>query len=185
MSKMSMPCILPSISRRSRPVACSRSVGTVPGAAPGGRRSCSLLISVTLKDPPKSAQLQRNLVIGRLLSYRLSASDMRRIRQLSGPFLLLCVSSVSFDGYVWNLIPSRETTVERGHWDSILRRAERANERVTAGRSTARLASAGAARRRNMVERERRFGDNGLEPEQRAGVRSVCFGARRRNGLAL
>lgn len=45
MSKMSMPCILPKISRRSRPVACSRSVGMVPGCAPGGTRSCSLLIS--------------------------------------------------------------------------------------------------------------------------------------------
>lgn len=45
MSKMSMPCIFPRISRRSRPVACSRSVGTVPGAAPGGRRSASVWIS--------------------------------------------------------------------------------------------------------------------------------------------
>jgi hypothetical protein len=46
MSKISMPCIFPKISRRSRPVACSRSVGTVPGFAPGGRRSASVLISV-------------------------------------------------------------------------------------------------------------------------------------------
>lgn len=46
MSKMSMPCILPRISRRSRPVAWSRSVGMVPGGAPGGRRSSSVLISV-------------------------------------------------------------------------------------------------------------------------------------------
>ena len=45
-SKISIPCIFPRISKRSRPVACSRSVGTVPGAAPGGRRSDSLLISV-------------------------------------------------------------------------------------------------------------------------------------------
>lgn len=45
MSKMSTPCILPKISSRSRPVACSRSVGTVPGAAPGGSRSASDLIS--------------------------------------------------------------------------------------------------------------------------------------------
>lgn len=46
MSKMSMPCIFPRISRRSRPVACSRSVGTVPGFAPGPTRSASVLISV-------------------------------------------------------------------------------------------------------------------------------------------
>ena len=45
-SKMSTPCIFPRISRRSRPVACSMSVGMVPGAAPVlGRRSCSLVIS--------------------------------------------------------------------------------------------------------------------------------------------
>ena len=45
MSKISMPCIFPRISKRSKPVACSRSVGTVPGSAPGGRRSSSLLMS--------------------------------------------------------------------------------------------------------------------------------------------
>lgn len=45
MSKISIPCIFPRISRRSRPVACSISVGTVPGCAPGGRRSASVLIS--------------------------------------------------------------------------------------------------------------------------------------------
>lgn len=46
MSKTSMPCILPRSSKRSRPVAWSRSVGTVPGSAPGGRRSSCVLISV-------------------------------------------------------------------------------------------------------------------------------------------
>ena len=46
MSKISMPCIFPRISNRSRPVDCSRSVGMVPGLAPGGRRSCSSLTSV-------------------------------------------------------------------------------------------------------------------------------------------
>jgi hypothetical protein len=46
MSKTSTPCIFPRISRRSRPVDCSRSVGMVPGAAPvGDRRSFSLVIS--------------------------------------------------------------------------------------------------------------------------------------------
>ena len=45
MSKTSMPCILPRISNRSRPVDCSRSVGTVPGSAPGGRRSSYVLTS--------------------------------------------------------------------------------------------------------------------------------------------
>lgn len=45
-SKISTPCIFPKISNRSRPVDCSRSVGMVPGWAPGGRRSCSSLISV-------------------------------------------------------------------------------------------------------------------------------------------
>ena len=43
---MSTPCIFPKISRRSKPVACSRSVGTVPGSAPGGSKSCSVLISM-------------------------------------------------------------------------------------------------------------------------------------------
>lgn len=46
MSKISTPCILPRISRRSRPVAWSKSVGIVPTGAPGGRRSSSVLISV-------------------------------------------------------------------------------------------------------------------------------------------
>ena len=45
MSKTSIPCIFPSISNRSKPVACSRSVGMVPGSAPGGRRSSSVLTS--------------------------------------------------------------------------------------------------------------------------------------------
>ena len=45
MSKISTPCIFPRISRRSRPVACSRSVGMVPGLAPSGRRSASEVIS--------------------------------------------------------------------------------------------------------------------------------------------
>jgi hypothetical protein len=45
MSKTSTPCIFPRISRRSRPVDCSASVGTVPGCAPGGRRSSYDLIS--------------------------------------------------------------------------------------------------------------------------------------------
>lgn len=45
MSKISTPCILPMISRRSRPVDCSMSVGMVPGWAPGGMRSCSEVIS--------------------------------------------------------------------------------------------------------------------------------------------
>jgi len=46
MSKMSTPSILPRISRRSKPVACSTSVGTVPGGAPGPVRSSTVLISV-------------------------------------------------------------------------------------------------------------------------------------------
>lgn len=45
MSKMSTPCIFPRISRRSRPVDCSASVGTVPGFAPSGIRSSMDLIS--------------------------------------------------------------------------------------------------------------------------------------------
>lgn len=49
MSKISTPCILPKISNRSRPVACSMSVGMVPGAAPGGRRSASDVTSARHK----------------------------------------------------------------------------------------------------------------------------------------
>lgn len=45
MSKISTPCIFPRISRRSRPVDCSRSVGMVPGLPPSGMRSCSPVIS--------------------------------------------------------------------------------------------------------------------------------------------
>jgi hypothetical protein len=45
-SKISTPCIFPKISNRSNPVACSRSLGTVPTGAPGGMRSVSLWISV-------------------------------------------------------------------------------------------------------------------------------------------
>jgi len=45
MSKMSTPSILPRISSRSRPVDCSRSVGMVPGSAPGPMRSSSTRIS--------------------------------------------------------------------------------------------------------------------------------------------
>ena len=50
MSKTSTPCILPRISKRSRPVDWSRSVATVPGSAPGGRRSSSVLISVEREE---------------------------------------------------------------------------------------------------------------------------------------
>ena len=45
MSKTSTPCILPRISKRSRPVDWSRSVGTSPGLVPGGRRSSIVLTS--------------------------------------------------------------------------------------------------------------------------------------------
>jgi hypothetical protein len=45
MSKMSRPSILPRSSNLSRPVACSISVGMVPGLAPGPMRSSSVLIS--------------------------------------------------------------------------------------------------------------------------------------------
>lgn len=46
MSKISMPSCLPRISSRSRPVACSRSVGTVPGWAPGPTSVSGPLTSV-------------------------------------------------------------------------------------------------------------------------------------------
>lgn len=58
MSKMSMPCIFPMSSRRSRPVACSTSDGTVPGLAPGGRRSSSVLISVRARNASQSGVVQ-------------------------------------------------------------------------------------------------------------------------------
>lgn len=45
MSKISTPSIFPRISRRSIPVDCSRSVGTVPGLAPGPTRSSIVLTS--------------------------------------------------------------------------------------------------------------------------------------------
>ena len=51
MSKMSIPCIFPISSRRSRPVACSTSVGTVPDLAPGGIKSSSVLISIRKTNP--------------------------------------------------------------------------------------------------------------------------------------
>lgn len=59
MSKISMPCIFPRISRRSRPVACSRSVGMLPGAAPGGRRSsCDLISDSGNHDQPISSRFK-------------------------------------------------------------------------------------------------------------------------------
>lgn len=61
MSKTSIPCIFPRISKRSRPVACSRSVGTVPGRAPGGRRSASVLISTMQSAPFSSAHVTRGI----------------------------------------------------------------------------------------------------------------------------
>ena len=45
-SKTSIPCILPRISNRSNPVACSRSVGMVPTFAPGPKRSAGVFTSV-------------------------------------------------------------------------------------------------------------------------------------------
>lgn len=65
MSKISMPCIFPRISRRSRPVDCSRSVGTVPGFAPGARRSSSVLISIrpipSAIDPSHNGRYPRDV----------------------------------------------------------------------------------------------------------------------------
>jgi len=56
MSKMSMPCIFPRISSRSRPVACSMSVGTVPGCAPGGSKSSIVLTSAQIASCEQSAR---------------------------------------------------------------------------------------------------------------------------------
>lgn len=51
-SKISIPCILPKSSNRSKPVDCSRSVGTVPGFAPGARRSDGVLASKGIENSP-------------------------------------------------------------------------------------------------------------------------------------
>ena len=58
MSKMSTLSILPRISRRSRPVDCSISVGTVPGFAPGPTRSVLDFISVSQKTVRPSASVR-------------------------------------------------------------------------------------------------------------------------------
>lgn len=143
MSKTSTPCIFPRISRRSRPVACSRSVGMVPGLAPGGRRSCSLLMSVYLYQPELSST---DLVSASCHpSCALTVERFEQVRRLAGLWVaigscLLCQPCYfSLRGAF------------RGAIGIVLRRAESANERVTVGRKMARLASAGAARRRNML----------------------------------
>lgn len=59
MSKISIPCIFPRISNLSKPVACSRSVGTVPGLAPGARRSDSVLISTLFRKELVSVETIR------------------------------------------------------------------------------------------------------------------------------
>lgn len=75
MSKMSTPCIFPKISKRSKPVACSRSVGMVPDGAPGGRRSASLLISVhpikTIHQPTSIVNLSNPRTLHRSLAAQL------------------------------------------------------------------------------------------------------------------
>lgn len=58
-SKISTPFIFPKISNRSRPVACSRSVGMLPIEAPVGRRSASFFISTFQR--PRSAQFLDSL----------------------------------------------------------------------------------------------------------------------------
>ncbi len=83
MSKISTPCILPRISRRSSPVAWSRSVGTVPGAAPGGRRSASVLISGRRRQPCRlpSAQVRDYDAlhcIASMIPRRKTAKELRR-----------------------------------------------------------------------------------------------------------
>ena len=63
-SKISIPCILPRSSNRSRPVACSRSVGTVPGSAPGGRRSSADWISAKARRNQYFVNLSMAVVAG-------------------------------------------------------------------------------------------------------------------------
>ena len=55
-SNTSTPSIFPRISRRSRPVDCSRSVGTVPSGAPGPSRSSSVFISVKKEEKKRLSQ---------------------------------------------------------------------------------------------------------------------------------
>jgi hypothetical protein len=82
-SKISTPCIFPRISRRSRPVACSRSVGMVPGLAPSGIRSVSEVISAGPKVLAESILSRRlkpypELTAGRLATFNSTATASGR-----------------------------------------------------------------------------------------------------------
>lgn len=141
MSKISMPCIFPSISNRSRPVAWSRSVGTVPGAAPGGRRSASVWIS-GIAGP---------------LSAIASSSH---IPQLTGPVLACgglpskgftrASGSPGLGAVLWGVALGAWGSVDEPG-DGLRRRNEDVKVRAAMGLTTACLDRPTAERRRNIV----------------------------------
>ena len=99
MSKISTPCIFPRISRRSRPVACSRSVGMVPGLAPSGRRSASQVISAA-REERMSAKTRSHQIVARRrrapghICNRHPRRPMARRTALSGALREVCVLTV-------------------------------------------------------------------------------------------
>jgi hypothetical protein len=130
MSKISMPCIFPRISNRSKPVACSRSVGTVPVAAPGGIRSCSLLISVPHQH----------------------ISPYTLLKPIPSNFLIL--DSLAPLAGVGAASPGKRVSRERAMGERgklILRTKEVVKLRFTIGPTAARRAVVKTRRRRDMV----------------------------------
>jgi hypothetical protein len=130
MSKISIPCIFPRISRRSRPVDCSRSVGTVPGFAPGAKRSSGPLISV---HPVTSAIGPSNIVLilgrwdGRCPTYdQLSCSQPTdwegccplepslRLGSFLGPLRSSSVRRLEFGQFVGRTIACERHTAHEG-----------------------------------------------------------------------
>ena len=153
MSKISMPCIFPRISRRSRPVDCSRSVGTVPGFAPGALRSSSVLISAhppsLAIDPPFSRKLRMSQLgssgyssagSGRTVELLEALHHTGSIRTVAG---LLIRGSLAYNG------------ISSGSYDSSLRDSRRTMElakvRLASARGAVRRMAAMAERWRNIA----------------------------------
>lgn len=154
MSKMSTPCIFPRISKRSRPVAWSRSLGTSPGRPPGGMRSCAPVISVirakSLSRQPLN--LLRHVHGKQCRTHGQRAPSSGLIVRLWGP---PCLHRISHQPPLFVLyivfFHARRQISGRALGRGVHCRAETAKLRKAIGRATVRLASTGAARRRNMA----------------------------------
>lgn len=171
MSKMSTPSILPRISRRSIPVACSRSVGTVPGAAPGPKRSSSVRTSA---HASLSAIVVRQITIrrprlrGAIEAVGGGIVEQHTLQSLVGANLLLGAASkssgllvgggrtgsISCSGSKNTSQPSyddRHWLAGGAKWKCVRRTKEVVKVRATAGRAATRRAAVRAERCRNIL----------------------------------